>query len=108
MDKKRIRQEIIKIARKLKERNKLDKVILFGSFARGDFGQYSDVDILVISKNFKGVKKLKRSPKLYYDIHNNLKLEFDVDFACYTPEEFNILKNKSVLVKEAVEQGIEV
>jgi len=108
MDKKKIRRDIINIIRKLKERNKLDRVILFGSFARGDFGKYSDVDIIAISKNFSGIERLKRSPKLYYDIHNNLKLEQDVDIVCYTPEEFDRLVNKSVLIKEALEQGIEL
>lgn len=108
MDRKRIREEIMKIVKKLKEKNKLDKVILFGSFARGDFGKYSDVDIIAISKKFKGIEKLKRSPQLYYDIHNNLKLDFDVDIACYTPDEFKNLRNKSILIKEASEQGIEI
>ena len=108
MDKKRIREEVIKIVRILKKRNKLDKVILFGSFARGDFGKYSDVDVLVVSKKFEGIEKLKRSPKLYYDVHSNLKLKFDVDIACYTPNEFSNWRNKSVLIKEALENGIEV
>lgn len=108
MDKKKIREEVVKIARKLKERNKLDKVILFGSFARGDFGKYSDVDLIAISKRFNGIEKLKRSPKLYYDIHDKLKLKFDVDIVCYTPEEFQNLRNKSLIIKEASEHGIEV
>ena len=108
MDKKRVREEVIKIVKKLKERNKLDKVILFGSFARGDFGKHSDVDIMAISKKFNGIEKLKRSPKLYYDIHNNLKLKFDVDIVCYTHEEFNNLRDKSILIKGVIEQGIEV
>ena len=108
MDKKGIREEVIKIAGKLKRRNRLQKVILFGSFARGDFGKYSDVDIIAVSGRFKGIRKLKRSPILYYDIHNNLNLKFDVDIVCYTPKEFEKLKGKSTFIKEAIEEGIEV
>ena len=32
----------------------------------------------------------------------------DVDIACYTPDEFSNWRNKSVLIKEALENGIEV
>ncbi len=108
MDKTKIRKNIIRIIKELKKKNKLDRVILFGSFARGDFGKHSDVDIIAISKKFKGIKKLRRSPELYYDIHNNLKLKYDVDIDCYTPEEFNKLKKQITIVREAVREGIEI
>jgi hypothetical protein len=106
--KERVKEGIIRIIKKLKKKNRLDKVILFGSFARNDFGKYSDVDIIVISEKFKGIKKLKRSPKLYYEIHHNLGLRYDVDIACYTPDEFNSLKNTNFFIKEAVKEGIEI
>ncbi len=38
-------------------------VILYGSFARGDFNLWSDVDVIVVSNVFEGVRPLDR-----YDI----------------------------------------
>jgi len=36
------------------------------------------------------------------------ELDLPVDFLCYTPKEFDKLKNKITIVKEAVENGIEI
>ena len=35
-------------------------------------------------------------------------LKYPVDFLCYTPEEFNKLKKQITIVREAVENGIEI
>ena len=44
-----INQYIQKISREIK----IEKVILFGSFAKGTTHQYSNVDLAVFSDNFK-------------------------------------------------------
>jgi len=43
---------LFEISRKLKERfgNSIVKIILFGSYARGDYGAESDIDLLVVVK----------------------------------------------------------
>ena len=46
--KQRVIQEIIELAKK----NHVDKVILFGSRARGDFKRTSDIDLAVYGGNF--------------------------------------------------------
>ena len=45
---------------------KLGKVtlILFGSYARGDFNLWSDVDIIIISDYFKNIRFIDRPFKL--------------------------------------------
>ena len=40
-----------------------------------------------------------------YDYWN---LNYPVDFLCYTPKEFNKLKNQITIVREAVRDGIEI
>ena len=51
--------EIRRIVRRIAERFKPEKVILFGSHARGDARPESDVDLLVVS-DFTGSKREKR------------------------------------------------
>ena len=35
-------------------------IILYGSYARGDFNQWSDVDLVVVSDKFSGIRVLDR------------------------------------------------
>jgi len=106
MDKKRI-----KYIKKLKELKRIiskdidvNKFIFFGSRAKGDYKKYSDFDIIIVSKNFKGINKLDRP----YGLYIKWNLNYPVDFLCYTPEEFNKLKKQVTIVREAVEKGIEI
>jgi len=45
---KKYRQELAKLDIEVKQ------VILYGSYARGDFRRDSDIDLVVVSDNFKG------------------------------------------------------
>jgi len=56
---KTINPTIINILKLYKERLlntsiKLDKMILFGSFAKGDYKKYSDIDVAIVGSNFPG------------------------------------------------------
>lgn len=110
MDKKR--DNLIKKLKKFKEmiskKYGVEKVILFGSRVSGKSNKDSDVDLIVVSKDFVGRSILKRSPGLYLEWHLNSNLDYPVDFLCYTPEEFNKLKKQITIVREAVKEGIEI
>jgi len=82
----------------------LKRMIFFGSRARGKAHKDSDVDLLLVSSKFRGVRPLNRSPDLY------LKWDSDyaVDLICLTPEEFNQRKKELGIVNEAVKEGIEI
>jgi hypothetical protein len=80
----------------------LKKLILFGSRAKGKLHKWSDFDILLVSNKFRKINSFKRCSVLYDYWH----YDYPVDFLCYTPEEFNKLKNKITIVKEAVSNGI--
>ena len=45
---KEINEKIKKIIHNIKEKLKSDKIILYGSFSRGDFHELSDVDLIII------------------------------------------------------------
>ncbi len=108
MDRKN--SEIIKVIRKFKDTTKkkysIDKVILFGSHATGRARKDSDVDLIVVSR-FKG-RKIKLMHNLYHEWHHRQNINYPVDFLCYTPKEFNKMKNMVTIVGEAVHNGIEV
>lgn len=89
---------------RLEERLKPERVILFGSRARGDHRKTSDFDLLVVSKKFRGVLWVKRAPMVIrlWDI------PLDIEPICLTPEEFRRRSHEPSIVGEAVKSGLEV
>lgn len=73
--------EALKVTIRL--RNKFGKVtvLLYGSFSRGDFNLWSDIDIIIISEAFKGINPLERLELA----HSTLPPRFEPK--CFTPEE---------------------
>jgi len=80
----------------------INKMILFGSRVTDSYKRYSDFDIIIISKKFEGVDKIRRSPGLYL----RWNLDYPVDFLCYTPEEFEKLSKGITIVREAMKNGV--
>ncbi len=69
------------VLRRLKN-YKPEKVILFGSHARGSSDAYSDIDLVVIKKTKKPfLDRIK-------DVIKIIKPNFSIDILVYTPEEF--------------------
>lgn len=85
----------------------LEKVVVFGSRARDDYREDSDLDILLVSEGFEGVRNYRRS-KLFYRHwdYDNLP---DPEFVCLTPEEFEAgRETEAHIVRTAVEEGVAV
>lgn len=77
-----------------------DKIILFGSHARGDAGKYSDVDLLVIMP-FEGHSARKSA-----EIQVKARPTFPVDVVVRTPETVcQRLEWGDFFLREAIEQG---
>ncbi|MEM0139007.1 MAG: nucleotidyltransferase domain-containing protein [Ferroplasma sp.] len=73
--------------------DKLGKItlILFGSYARGDFNLWSDVDIIIISEYFENIRFMDRPfnlPELYKDISY-------ADIICWDLKESEKMLSKS-------------
>ena len=102
------RKYLIKSLRKFKVNlNKIvsiKKMIFFGSIAYGKPHKWSDIDLIIVSQKFKN-KKFRYRPIGFYKYW---KLDYPVDFLCYTPDEFNKLKKQITIVKEASNKGIEI
>jgi len=93
-----------KFFERLSENFSLQKILLFGSRSSNNFKEESDVDLIIVSSDFEGKNFFERTSKMY----DYWELDLPVDFLCYTPKEFDKLKNKITIVKEAVENGIEI
>ncbi|MBI2675184.1 MAG: nucleotidyltransferase domain-containing protein [Candidatus Aenigmarchaeota archaeon] len=88
----------------IKRRYGVEKIIFFGSRAAGNYRKYSDIDLILISKKFRGKSFLKRP----LGLHFYWNLGYPVDFICYAPEEFEKLKKGITLVSQALREGIEI
>lgn len=100
--------EVIRWLRKFKEaakKYKVERIILFGSQVTGNMKESSDVDLIVVSME---KDKLGLLRALYHEWHINQKIDLPVDFICYTPEEFEKKKREISIVREGLEEGIEI
>ena len=102
------RKSVIEKLKKFKEEINNDipiqKMIFFGSRVRGKTGRDTDVDLVIVSTKFKKIGFFRRGVKLY----DRWNLPYPVDFLCYTPEEFNKMKKRITIVREAVREGKEI
>ena len=97
--------KIKRFIEKVRKKYHLETAIFFGSRARGDYFKASDYDIILVSSDFEGVFFSQRSAQMY-DFWDYYPLE--IEPLCYTPEEFEIKKKQIGIVKQAVEEGIEI
>lgn len=97
-------RELEEFKQRLSKELQLNKMILFGSYSRGDYSKYSDADLIVVSPAFAREKSWKRPRHLY----KHWRHKYPVDFLCYTPEEFEERKNQASLVRQALKEGVEI
>lgn len=95
-------EELKQFKHEIRKKHDIHTIILFGSRARGIGDRHSDVDLLVVSEEFKDKSTLKRPYSLYLEWN----LDYPVDFLCFTPEEFEEKKKHITIVREAVKEGI--
>ena len=98
------RELLDKIAEAVAQEVDFEKVYLFGSRARGDYRESSDMDIAIISEEFEGMKRRERYEKVI-DSVREVTGEIPVDVICYTPQEFERGK-ESFLPSVIAEEGI--
>lgn len=78
MTEAKIREVVQKFAEEVKKiyGNKLKEIILYGSCARGDFAQDSDIDIMILLDVPQD--KINSERRRIYDISDRLDLNYDV------------------------------
>ncbi len=103
------RAELEAITNAIKKKLEDAKIILFGSRARGNYLKNSDIDLIIVSKYFRGKHFTERASLiLKILLEENIELKHNIELLCYTPEEFEKKKKEIGIVKEALSHGIEL
>ena len=103
----KVPSNIIEIIKKfiklLKEENiVVEKVILFGSYAKGTYRADSDIDLAIISPNFKEEECIENMTLLLCKANI---LKADIQTIPFSVEEYN---NPKGIVEEILNTGIEL
>jgi len=102
----KIKKEVRRFENGVKKKFSVDKIILFGSAAKGTMTKHSDIDIIIVSRKF-GVKDFFRiTPKLSYEWHLKQKIDYPVDILLFNTKEFEKLKKEVSIVSEALREGV--
>ncbi len=91
----------------LRQELKVEKMILFGSAARGEMNKDSDIDLIVVSSDFKKMDFMERLIWLSR-LREGKSRSFAMDVFGYTPQEFKNSNKKRIILEEAKKEGIVV
>lgn len=91
-------------AQRLSKVLRLEKPILFGSWARGDPLITGDYDFIVVSPDFEGKPSIRRGLALY----DAWTADEGFEALCHTPQEFERKQRRLCIVQTAVNEGIEI
>ena len=103
-EKQNLKKELKQFKTELGKEIRVDEIILFGSRAQGKKGRDTDVDLIIVSPDFKGMDFFERGAKMY----DHWNLHYPVDFLCYTPKEFQTLRKQISIVTEATDTGVSI
>jgi predicted nucleotidyltransferase len=103
-----IQQLSLEFKQSLRERygGRFAKLILFGSYARGDFHEESDVDFLVVLND----EKVQGGDEIFFvsDIVSKLTLKYD-KLVSYLPVSYLRLQNaQTIFYRNIRREGLEV
>jgi predicted nucleotidyltransferase len=79
----------------------IQRAVLFGSYANGNFDEWSDIDIALVSDIFEGVRTNDRDKIRKY----TLSISSDLQVLPFHPKHFT---PEDPLVKEILETGITI
>lgn len=108
MDRKKINlKKIVKAYLKNMPKNiKVVGIFLFGSYATGRIREDSDVDIIVISPDFKKTPFIKRLELLsHVQGAGEITRSVPMDIFGYTLKEFKEIDKESVIMRQAKKEG---
>ncbi len=104
---KRIKNAIKEIKEKIKQlyRENLDNIILYGSFARGDYSEYSDIDLLITLKQMNTISEER---KKYINDISEISLKYDTLVSILPVEAQQYEKNIKPIFVNIHKEGVPV
>lgn len=97
-----IQELIIDFLRKVSHQINVDKAILFGSYANGQYTSESDVDLAIFSNDFMDMEPIERFRFLFL---NAVDYDFDLQPLAFTADD---LMEPDGIVAEIINTGLEV
>ena len=88
--------------------NKLSKVIVYGSYARGDYHENSDVDVMVLVK--LADNEIQKIVPIIYDMAYDIELEkgIHISVVVKNEEQFEYWVDTLPFYKNVSKEGIEI
>ena len=98
---KLLEEAVERIKEVLPEVEGVERVSIFGSYAKGRRDLFTDLDVLVVMRTRDGfVERLKK-------LYSLLCVPVDMDLVCYTPEEFEKMKREgNPFVRKILEEEV--
>ena len=97
----RVIEGVRDLARDIRARRNISTIILHGSFARGDFHEGSDIDLIVVG-DFR--ERFHRRAAVILGL-----TDLPIEPLCYTEEEFaELVRSENLFILEALAEGIQV
>lgn len=109
---KNVPEHVVKAVKKLleelsKEKIVIEKAYLFGSYAKGSWIKTSDVDLVLVSRDFEGIPFTKR-----LDLVNRIQWKAGIspfiEAIPLTPQELEEKVQQSIVLRDASKYWIEV
>jgi len=97
-----IKQIVENYIRQLKKEIPVEKVVLFGSYAKGDYHKDSDVDLAIFSDYFDG---MRRVDGINYLLLRAMEYDIDLEPLPFTKADYI---EKSGFAREVLKEGIEI
>ena len=89
------------LKRRLARQIRVDRMILFGSRARGDWLLDSDADLMIVSPDFGGLRFVDRSA----EVLRHWRGRVDLEVFCYTPAEIAERRHEIGIIAQALKEG---
>lgn len=98
---------LIIFAKRLYDQLGAQRILLFGSHARGSAGAHSDYDVIIVAEYFSGIERRRRAVglrQLWYQSGGDAPM----DLICLTPAEFAQAQTQITMVAEALPEAVDL
>ncbi|MCI0439817.1 MAG: nucleotidyltransferase domain-containing protein [Chloroflexi bacterium] len=78
------------------------KAVVFGSYARGEADQYSDLDLIIVAESERlFIERFKDFPEVFEAWHKG------IDLLIYTPHELaDMVERENPFIERALQEGV--
>jgi predicted nucleotidyltransferase len=81
-----------------------EALVVFGSRVDGAPHEWSDIDLLIVSREFEGMRVLPRMSLFRKVAQPHIR----VDALCYTPTELQYMQTQPTFIRDVMQSGLRV